>query len=377
MWPKPYPALPLARLLTSILRMAAHGRGRLSRTFLKMQLTTKFHSTLLLLALVGASVSLSACGGEGGSGSAAPSGGGNQPSTANPGDRPSGYKIGCTIPTFNHPFFVAMKEGLEEQAKEAGSAINVVDGNNDANTQVSAIDDFIVQKVDAIILCPTETKSLIAAVEKAHKAGIPVITVNRLVDSPDVVTYVGADDKEGGKMQGQALMELLPKGANIVLLQGVIGSSPQRDRQAGLEEALKGKPSYKIVSEQPYKFERTEGIKVMDTVLTQMAKGKIDAVVAQSDDGALAAADVCAQKGRTEIKIIGFNGESDTFDRIKEGKIHATILQDAKTQGIESVKATLKHLKGEKVENPQITPLYIVKKDNINKYTPAWQSTKS
>jgi ribose transport system substrate-binding protein len=341
-----------------------------------MQLTKNFRSTWLLPVLLGASVSLSACGGDAG-GQAPPSAPslGNGPGTS--GTSGKSYKIGCTIPTFNHPFFVAMKEGLEQEAKAAGSTINVVDGNNDAQRQLSAIDDFIVQKVDAIILCPTETETLGPGVKKANQAGIPVITVNRTVAEGDVVTYVGADDTEGGRLQGKALMELLPKGANIVLLQGVLGSSPQRNREAGLEEALKGHPTYRIIDKQPYKFERSTGVTVMETVLIKYPKGKIDAVVAQSDDGALAAADVCAQKGRTELKLIGFNGESDAFDLIREGKIHATILQDAKTQGIETVKATLKHMKGETVENPQITPLYIIKKDNLDQYKPAWQSTKS
>ncbi len=115
----------------------------------------------------------------------------------------------------------------------------------------------------------------------------------------------------------------------------------------------------------------------METALLKFKKGEVDAVVAQSDDGALAAADVCGREGRTEIKIIGFNGESDAFDYIREGKIHATILQDAETQGREAVKATLKHLKGETVDKEQITPLYTVTKENIDGYKPAWQSTKS
>ena len=115
----------------------------------------------------------------------------------------------------------------------------------------------------------------------------------------------------------------------------------------------------------------------METALLQHPKGSIDAVVAQSDDGALAAADVCGQKGRTELKIIGFNGESDAFDYIRAGKMHATILQDAETQGREAVKATQAHLRGETVKNPMITPLYTVTKENIDQHKPAWQSTKS
>jgi ribose transport system substrate-binding protein len=329
-------------------------------------------------ALILGSLLLSACGGSstssGESGAAPPArtGGGGDPRTAGRQTR-----LGCTIPTFSHPFFQAMKKGLEEEAQSAGAEINVVDGKDDSQAQITAIDNFVVQKMSAILLCPTESETLVPGVEKANTAHIPVITVNRTVAGGDVVTYVGADDTEGGRMQGQALMEALPNGANIVLLQGILGSSPQRNREAGLEEALKGHDTYKIIQRVPYKFQRAQAVSAMETVLLQYPKGKIDAVVAQSDDGALAAADVCGQKGRTEITIIGFNGESDAFQYIRDGKIHATILQDAETQGREAVKAALKHLRGETVENPQITPLYTITKKNIDEHKPAWESTRS
>jgi ribose transport system substrate-binding protein len=334
--------------------------------------------TFRRLALVGAlavgALTLAACNNGAGGGDASPA-----VATANGpgGGAGAGKKLGSTIPTFNHPFFVAMKKGLEEEAQARGCTINVVDGKNDAQAQISAIDTFCVQKVDAIILCPTETETLPPGVEKANSAGIPVITVNRTVAGGNTVTYVGADDTEGGRMQGRALMDALPDGARIVLLQGIIGSSPQRNREAGLEEVLTGNPKYQIVQKSPYDFDKTKGVSVMETVLLKFKKGEIDAVVAQSDDGALAAADVCARTGRTELKIIGFNGESDAFDYIREGKIHATILQDAETQGREAVKTTLKHLAGETVEKEIITPLHIVDKTSIDQYKPAWQSSRS
>jgi ribose transport system substrate-binding protein len=270
-----------------------------------------------------------------------------------------------------------MKKGLDEEAKANGAEINVVDGKDDPQAQITAVDNFVVQGVDAIILCPTETETLVPAVTKANGANIPVVTVNRTVAGGSVVTYVGADDTEGGRMQGKALMEAKPAGAKIVLLQGILGSSPQRNREAGLEEAIKGDAKYQIVQKIPYDFERPKAVEKVTALLTQFPKGQIDAIVAQSDDGALAAADVCAQKGRTEILIIGFNGESDAFDYVRDGKMYATILQDAETQGRESVKAALKHLKGETVENPQITPLYTITKKNIAEHKPAWQSTSS
>lgn len=290
------------------------------------------------------------------------------------GAAPRSYRFGCTIPTFSHPFFVAMKEGLEQQAAETGSTINIVDGKDDSQVQLNAIDGFLVQKVDAVILCPTESETLTPGVQAAVRAGVPVITVNRTVNDAEVVTYVGADDQEGGRLQGEELKKARPEGAKIILLQGVIGSSPQRMREAGLEEAIAGQSGFKIIQKEPYKFQRTLAVTAMETLLSKYPKGEVDAIVAQSDDGALAAVDVCGQRGRSELLIIGFNGESDAFKAIKAGKMHATILQDARTQGIEAVKAAAAHLSGEKVQNPQITPLYTITRENIDQYQPAWES---
>jgi ribose transport system substrate-binding protein len=325
------------------------------------------------LSLAACAVSLAACNGSDGGGQA-PAGGGGSASSGGGGKK---YNIGCTIPTFGHPFFVAMKKGLEEEAQAEGSNIDVMDGKDSSQEQISQINNVVVQQMDALILCPTETNTLVPGVEKMNKAKIPVITVNRRVDAGEVVCYVGADDKDGGKQQGQAVIDAMPKGAKIVLLQGVLGSSPQRDREAGLEEALAGKPEFKIIQKIPYQFQRTVAVDKVKTLLLQLPKGEVDVIVAQSDDGALAAADVCEKEKRPEIKIIGFNGESDAFNYIKDGKIYATILQDAETQGREAVKATIKALKGEKVEKEQITPLYTVTKKNIDQYKPAWESAKS
>ena len=205
-----------------------------------MNLATTARRWLPLAALGVCALSLSACGSS--TPTASSSSTSNTPSSSSSSSPPSAsgksYRLGCTIPTFNHPFFVAMKKGLDEEAASAGATINVVDGKNDAQAQLTAIDSFVVQKVDAIVLCPTETETLGPGVEKANGANIPVITVNRIVDKGKVVTYVGADDVEGGRLQGKALMEALPKGGKILLMQGILGSSPQRDRERSEERRV-------------------------------------------------------------------------------------------------------------------------------------------
>ena len=131
--------------------------------------------------------------------------GGSGPETAAPSPAPSanatkasGKRIGAVLPMFNHPFFVAQKQGLEEQAKSLGYSMDVRDGQDDDLKQIAQVEGLIEKGVDLIILCPRDSEALVPAVEAANKAKIPVITLNRRVNGGEVVTYVGADDVAGG-----------------------------------------------------------------------------------------------------------------------------------------------------------------------------------
>ncbi|MGC8643113.1 MAG: sugar ABC transporter substrate-binding protein, partial [Isosphaeraceae bacterium] len=128
-------------------------------------------------------------------------------------------RIGAVLPMFSHPFFLAQKRGLEEKAKELGVEIDVRDGQDDDVKEISQVETLINLGCKALILCPRDEDALVPAVEAANRAGVPVIALNRRINGGNVLAYVGADDAEGGMIQGQALAEALgPQGGKIIYL---------------------------------------------------------------------------------------------------------------------------------------------------------------
>ena len=91
--------------------------------------------------------------------------------------------IGFAVSTLNNPFFVAMRDGVQQEAQSKGVKVVVMNGNNDPSTQLNQVQDLIQQKVSAILLNPTDSEGLAQAVKMANDAHIPVITLDRSVSS--------------------------------------------------------------------------------------------------------------------------------------------------------------------------------------------------
>jgi len=102
-----------------------------------------------------------------------------------------------TVPGLQFPFFVTMKEEAEATAAKLGVKLNFIDAQNASDKQMAAIETFISQKVDGILISPLTEDSLVPAIEAAVKAGIPVATVDRKANTNVVLIHVGADNVEG------------------------------------------------------------------------------------------------------------------------------------------------------------------------------------
>lgn len=306
--------------------------------------------------------------------------GGSGPETAAPSPAPSanatkasGKRIGAVLPMFNHPFFVAQKQGLEEQAKSLGYSMDVRDGQDDDLKQIAQVEGLIEKGVDLIILCPRDSEALVPAVEAANKAKIPVITLNRRVNGGEVVTYVGADDVAGGVSQGEALVKALgTKGGKIIYLQGTQGSSPQRSRKEGLDKILNAHKEIVIADSRFADFQEDKAKSMMTDLAQRFKPGQIQAIVSQADEMAVPAAEVAKAEGWKDLIVIGFNGNRDGFEAIKSGAMTATILQDAALQGRKSVEAAKEFFDGKKLGKEIYTELPVVDKTNVDKYKAAY-----
>ncbi|MDE0563460.1 ribose ABC transporter substrate-binding protein RbsB [Exiguobacterium sp. B2(2022)] len=267
------------------------------------------------------------------------------------------YEIGLSISTLNNPFFVALKEGAEEQANEMDATLTVADAQNDAAKQVNDVEDMIQKGMDLILINPTDSEAVGAAVQAANDAGIPVITVDRNAETGEVVAHVASDNVAGGRLAGDYMVELVGEGQKVVELEGIPGASATRDRGQGFNEAIDGK--LEVVAKQSANFDRAEGLTVMENILQD--NKDIVAVFAHNDEMALGAVQALEAAGMSDVKVIGFDATDDAVKAVEGGTMAATVAQKPAEIGKLGVEAAINHLKGETVEENIPVELELIK----------------
>ena len=257
-------------------------------------------------------------------------------------------KIGFIVSTLNNPFFVDLKSGIEERAKELGYEVVVLDSQNDPAKEVSNMEDLTVKDVDIVLLNPVDSDSAVASVMIANNYELPVVTVDRAANGGDVVTHIASDNAVGGSMAAQYLIDQLGGKGNIVELEGTAGSSAARDRGQGFDNKI-AESNMNIIAKQIADFDRTQGLTVMENIL--QSKKNIDAVFAQNDEMALGAQKALEDMGMKDVLIVGFDATDDAVEAVKKGTMAATVAQQPILIGEAAVNAIDKILKGEKVDN--------------------------
>lgn len=255
-------------------------------------------------------------------------------------------KIGLAISTLNNPFFVDLRDGAKEEAEKLGFELLVYDANDDSATQLSQVEDLISKKVELIIINPTDSSTVGAAIELANEAKIPVITVDRSANSGEVVTHIASDNVAGGKLAGQYLLERVGENAKVVELEGVPGASAAVDRGAGFHQAVDSKLN--VVAKQTANFNRSEGLTVMENIL--QSNSDIKGLFAHNDEMALGALEALEAANRTDVIVVGFDATDDAIAAVTAGKMAATVAQQPKVMGQLSVTNAKKILDGETVD---------------------------
>lgn len=302
-----------------------------------------------------------------------PSQGGTEQVT--PGEKK--FRIGVSLADMRHPFFVKQGEGCQDAAEKYGYEIDIFSGDDDPAKQGAQVEEFVTKGVDLIVLCPCVQDGLVPFVKKANEANIPVIILNRLLgDGAESVTYVGADDFFGGQVQAGIIGDGLNGKGNVVLVQGTLGSSPQVNRQAGLESGLATNfPDIEIVDRFPSDFDKAKAMTITQDVLTKYPEGTLDAIVAQCSETAMGVMEVVVAAGRTDVKVVGFDNPSYVRDAIAEGKMFGTVLQDPYLQAMLAMDMVWMHLAGHAAHVPSprfTTPLTPVTIENADTSPPSW-----
>lgn len=288
--------------------------------------------------------------------------------------QPARRTIGLSLLTLTNPFFKEIADTMTEEAAKHGYDVVVVSGDLDVAKQDRQVKDFIVKKVDAIVLSPIDSKAIGPVIQEANAAGVPVFTVDIgcLVPEAKVVTHIATDNYSGGKQAGQAMIEALGNaGGKVAVLDHKPVESCQL-RVKGFKEVLDAhnrKPGIgkiEIVAELPCGGSKDQGYKSAEDVL--QAHQDLAGIFAINDPAALGARAALEKARKAErIKIVGFDGQPEGKQAIKEGKIYADPVQYPDRIGRQAAQTIARYFDGEKVPAEMLIPTGLYRKADGDK----------
>jgi ribose transport system substrate-binding protein len=291
------------------------------------------------------------------------------PATTN-SDKPT---VALVLKTLNHPFFVDMRRGAQEAADRLGVNLQVqaAEREIDVEKQMQIVENMIQTGIQALVITPSGSREIVAALVKAKNAKVPIIVVDTRVDARAAAdagvkteTFVGSDNYAGGKLAGEYLAKVTGGRARVGILEGIPGHETGDSRLRGFRDALKDTPGVTIVASQPANWERDQGFNVFQNML--QAHADIDSVFACSDLMALGAIEAIRAAGKTgTIKVIGFDALDDAKKAIAAGTMEASVAQFPSEMGRAAVESAVKVIRGEALPADINVKLELVTKDNL------------
>ena len=280
--------------------------------------------------------------------------------------------IGVSLLALDNPFFQVIGDNITSEGKKHGYTTIVVSGDKDVAKQSNQIKDFIVKKVSAIVLSPCDSKSIIPVIQEANAAGIPVFTVDIPCNEPGVkiVTQIASDNFGGGKDAAVAMIEALGEAGGKVAVLHFKQAESCILRVNGFREAIKahnaaGKGKIEIVTELESGGAKDMGYKAAEDAL--QAHPELRGIFAINDPSALGARAALEKAGKTQVVIIGFDGQPEGKQAIKDGKLYADPIQFPDKMGIQIVESIIRHSNGETLPPQTLIPTRLYRKADAQK----------
>ncbi|MDP3843797.1 MAG: sugar ABC transporter substrate-binding protein [Oxalobacteraceae bacterium] len=279
--------------------------------------------------------------------------------------------IGVSMAHFDDNFLTIVRNAMSKEGEAQKVRLQFEDARGDVGRQISQVQNFIAQRVSAIIVNPTDTSATRSITNAARKAGIPIVYVNRkpVEKMGQGAVFVGSDSLVAGRLQMEELAKRMGGKGNIAIMVGELSSDAAQDRTKGVKEVAAKHPGIKIVEEQVADFQRKPGIDLMSRWLSTGVK--IDAVAANNDEMALGAliAMKQAKVSPKSILVAGVDATPDALASMKSGDLAITVFQNAKGQGSGAVDTAIKLSKKQKVEDMVMIPYELVTPENMSKYS--------
>nr|WP_316654129.1 sugar ABC transporter substrate-binding protein [uncultured Gellertiella sp.] len=265
-------------------------------------------------------------------------------------------KVGLIMKSLSNEFFKQMKAGADAYAAKNADkfdfkAVGMKD-ERDFASQVDAVENFVTQKYDIIVVAPADSKAMVTPLAKAVMAGVTVINIDVPLDADAKkaagidLAFFGPDNRDGAKLAGDALAKDLGKGGKVVILEGNPEADNAKERAKGFGDSIKA-GGLQLLDSKTAHWETEEANTVMTNFLTQYHD--IQGVMAANDSmalGVVKALDAAGLSGK--IKVVGFDNIPAVKPLIENGKMLATVEQYGAQMAAMGIDYGLREAKGEK-----------------------------
>lgn len=257
----------------------------------------------------------------------------------------SEVKIAMVLKTLANPFWVAMKEGIEAEAKKQNVKVDIfsVDSEDDVQGQLKKVEDALAQKYSALGVAPLTAVNLIPVIVQANKAGLPVVNIDEKVDMKELKNaggkvwgFVTTDNVKVGEKGGKAIVDKVGEG-EVAIIEGKAGNASGADRRDGAKKAFEANSKIKIVASQPADWDR---VKALDVATNIMQKNpNLKGFYCCNDTMALGAVEAVKNAGKAgKVFVVGTDGAPEAIAAVKDGSLLATVGQDPGEIGASSLR---------------------------------------
>lgn len=258
--------------------------------------------------------------------------------------------VGVVPKGANHVFWRTVHAGALQSAKEYGLEVewNAPTLEIDASRQIAIVESMVNRRLAGIAVAPVDRQALVAIVERAHAAGIPVAIFDSGIDTEKRITYVATDNREGGRMAARKLAELLLDEGEVAIISFMPGSAATMEREEGFREEIARKfPKLKIVQTAFGMADRAKARAATENIMA--AHPNLRGVFADNESSSAGAVLALKNRGNAKVRMVAFDSNDQLVADLQDRNIDALVIQRPFAMGYESVKAIGRKLQGRPV----------------------------
>ena len=279
-------------------------------------------------------------------------------------------RVALVMKSLANEFFINMKEGAEQHQIENNDKytliVNGIRNESDLTAQVSLVEQMIASHVDAIVIAPADSKSLLPVVKRAQDQGIVVVNIDNRFDADilqqmnTTIPFVGPDNRAGARKIADVLAAQLSSGDQVAIIGGVPSAFNSQQRVAGFEDSMQA-AGMNIVSTQAADWEQAKAAAVAAALLSE--NPELKAILCANDSMALGAVAAVRQAGRQgAVQVIGFDNISAANELVQSGELLATGEQYGSKLAVFGIEYALSAIAGEEIIGDRNTPVDVIVK---------------